>query len=365
MKIIFCLGSLSKGGAERVVCNLSNYFISRGDKVEIIVTRLRKKEYYLDKDINVIALDSTKPLKMFRNLRRVRKLYHLVLDYEPDLVFCFLQEPIARYLVLKTFCRRIRRIPVIISVRIDPKNAFKTVKRRISKALYNKADGFVFQTNEVMGCFKKSIQQRGVIIANSIDELFFSNSGYSASREKRIVAVGRLVKQKNYQLLVDAFETILPEFRKYTLEIYGDGPLKDDIYDYIVRKGLEDNVKLMGVADNIKDKIESAALFVMSSDYEGMSNALMEAMALGLPCVSTNSAGGGAASLIKDGVNGFLVPVNDPKSLSEKMKTILSNPVISKQLSENARQSMMKYNPNTINAKWAEYAEMVVKRKGG
>ena len=126
---------------------------------------------------------------------------------------------------------------------------------------------------------------------------------------------------------------------------------------------LTNNVLLMGKVDNIRDKIKDASLFVMSSDYEGVSNALMEALALGIPSISTDSDGGGARMLIEDGQNGILVPIKDETALAKKMEYILSDSDISKKLSENAIKSMKAYNPDVINKKWEEVIISLCKKE--
>lgn len=364
MKVVFCLGSLNKGGAERVVCNLANYFFKCGNDVSIIITKDCERKYKLGDSIDVLVLDSGIKGGKMRNLRRIRKLHAILKELKPDLVFGFLQEPIGRLLVSKLLYADIRKIPIIVSVRIDPKTAFNNIKRRLSLPLYNLADGFVFQTEDAKSFFNESIRRRSVIIGNSVDAKFFMKRQNTKKRQKKIVSVGRLTEQKNYPMLIDAFGRLGDEFNDWSLEIYGDGSLRKELEDYIDSIGLTGRVILMGEVDDVDKRITDASLFVITSDYEGMSNALMEAMALGLPCISTNSAGGGAATLIKNGVNGFLVPVGDREKLCAVMKEVLSNDELLKKISMGSTISMKKYDPNVINDKWMEFAMKCIKSKG-
>lgn len=365
MKVVFCLGSLHKGGAERVVSNLANYYAGLGNDVVIITTKSAESSYDLDKKIKVLSLDTTGARKSFRNIRRIARLREVIDDVKPDVIFGFLQEPIARLLVAKALFKNIKKTPTIISIRIDPKKAFSSFKRKMSLPLYNIANGFVFQTEEAKKFFNKKIQARSKVIANPLDPVFYlGNNGDTLKREKRIVAVGRLTRQKNYPLMLDAFAEVNRKIPGYVLEIYGDGPLKGDIEEYIRKKGLKKNVKLMGEVSDIKSHFNNASVFVMTSDYEGLSNALMEAMAVGVPCVSTNSSGGGAASLIEDGKNGFLVPVGDKAAISEAIEKVLLDDTLAEKFSKAAVKDMKKYRPEKINREWEEYASDVMVRHG-
>lgn len=361
MRVIFCLGSLNKGGAERVVCNLANYFVDKGDDVSIVITKPCRRAYRINKKIKVVVLDHSEKKRAFRNIRRILILRSIIIEYKPDVVFGFLQEPIARLLVLKVFCGVVRKIPTIISVRIDPKVAFKSFKQRLFLPFYNMAEGHVFQTADAKKFFNKAIQERGVIIANPVDPSFFINSIDNKKYNNKIISVGRLTQQKNYPMLIKAFSTVHNTFPDYCLEIYGEGVLKNSLKDLINSLGLKNSVILKGTVDDLKNAISDASLFVMTSDYEGMSNALMEAMALGLPCIVTNSAGGGAEALIKDGFNGFLVDVNDVNGLARRIIEVLPDSNLLKMISRNSVESMNKYSPDIINSLWYNYAMHICK----
>lgn len=364
MKVIFCLGSLNKGGAERVVCNLSNYLVDEGIEVIIIVTKLSKKEYYLSDKIKIFSLDENKKNNgILGNIYRMNLISKIIKDNNVDVVLGFLQEPIARLLFMKTFYRSLKRIPLIISMRIDPKTAFNTFKRKLSLILYNKANGYVFQTSEAKNFFNKKIQMKSVVIANSIDPHFFDIEIDNLKRDNRIVSVGRLTKQKNYPLLIESFLQISKQHPNYILEIYGDGPLKEDLLNQIKENKLEKKIILMGNVEKIEDKIYNAAMFVITSDYEGMSNALMEAMALGLPSISTDSAGGGAATLISNWKNGILIPIHSKDELIKSINRLIDDNDICKRISNESRKSMLKYKPEIINKLWLDYIKKIMREE--
>lgn len=173
-----------------------------------------------------------------------------------------------------------------------------------------------------MDYFPDSVQKHGYIIKNPLPN---NIPEYSNHKEKRIVAVSRLEPQKNLFMLLKAFQTVSKINSDYKLEIYGEGSERKAVEQTIQRLGLSNNVVLKGFQKKVNEKIVNAYMYVCTSDYEGLSNALLESMAMGLAVVSTDSAGGGAREVIKDGVNGVLVPVGDDEFLSKKMVWLIKN----------------------------------------
>lgn len=357
MKLMFCIGEMKKGGAERVVANLSNYLIKHNEEVNIITTIKGKSFYELDKKINLDGLDDDKLHKNFiiKNKKRLKKLKAILKNKKPDIIVSFLPEPSYRVLFLKIFNRQLK---VIVSVRNDPKVEYKSrINRLIMKLLYPLADGFVFQTKEAQEYFSKKIQNKSVIIPNPINEDFICEP-YNGEREKIIVTVGRLEEQKNHKMLIEAFSKLPEEFKEYKLIIYGEGSLRNKLEEQINELKLKNRVLLPGQVDNVKEKIYKASLFVLSSKYEGMPNALMEAMALGIPCISTDCPCGGPRFLIKNGYNGYLVPVNDTCSLLKTMQNVLNKNQT--EASQKVHKIAVDLHPNKINKEWEKYIVKII-----
>ena len=357
MKLMFCIGEMKKGGAERVVANLSNYLIKHNEEVNIITTIKGKSFYELDKKINLDGLDDDKLHKNFiiKNKKRLKKLKAILKNKKPDIIVSFLPEPSYRVLFLKIFNRQLK---VIVSVRNDPKVEYKSrINRLIMKLLYPLADGFVFQTKEAQEYFSKKIQNKSVIIPNTINEDFICEP-YNGEREKIIVTVGRLEEQKNHKMLIEAFSKLPEEFKEYKLIIYGEGSLRNKLEEQINELKLKNRVLLPGQVDNVKEKIYKASLFVLSSKYEGMPNALMEAMALGIPCISTDCPCGGPRFLIKNGYNGYLVPVNDTCSLLKTMQNVLNKNQT--EASQKVHKIAVDLHPNKINKEWEKYIVKII-----
>lgn len=356
MRILFTLGSLDSGGAQRVAANLCNSFVKKGHSVRILVTKLKENLYKLDDEISVHELDSDQSKKgFFRERNIIKNLSKEIKEYKPTVVISFLPEPTARILFLKKFSKVMKDIPVILSVRADPNVIYKRFKRKMSvKFLYNKADGYVFQTEEAKEFFNKKIQDKSTIILNPINSNFFIKP-FEGKREKVFVTVGRLTKQKNHELLISAFNDFQKEYSDYKLYIYGEGELEDKLKNQIKELNLIDKVILKGVSKNIPQELNNKYAFVLSSDFEGLPNALMEAMALGLPSISTDCTGGGARAVINDGVNGIIVPINDEKKLANAMKKIASDSIFAKKLGEEAMKIRDNCSEEAIVREWLNY----------
>ena len=188
MKMLFCLGSMDKGGTQRVVANLANYF-SKNNDVVILTTSSRESKYNLSKSIIRISLDENTSNSNFARLNFIKQV---LMKEKFDIIITMQPEPSYRILLLKKYAK----CP-ILSVRNDPKTEYKSIKRKIfMHLLYNKADWFVFQTNDAKEYFSKSIKNKSIVIPNPINEKFFIKP-YSGKRKESIVTVGRLTKQKN------------------------------------------------------------------------------------------------------------------------------------------------------------------------
>jgi glycosyltransferase involved in cell wall biosynthesis len=182
-------------------------------------------------------------------------------------------------------------------------------------------------------------------------------------REKVIIGAGRLNSQKNFPLLISSFAQIAKDFPGYKLRIYGKGALLESLQSLAKEKGVGDRVEFPGYVPNMPEVLEKASMFVLSSDFEGMPNALMEAMASGLPCISTDCGGGGARFLIEDGENGLLVPQKDEVAMAEAMRKILSDDAFANKIAENARKLQENLAPEKIYGEWEKFILKKTKEK--
>lgn len=292
MNILFHIGSLTRGGAERVIAILANYFSSIGHKCIVATSYRFDNEYSLTESVERVVLTKEGQNPIVKNVVQFYKIRKLVKERQINVVVSFMGVTNIRMLIstIGLDCRK------IISVRNDPCREYSNIFLKIlAKVLFNFASHVVFQTDDAKKWFPKSIQKKSSIIFNPVDESFF-NIRYSGVR-RNIVSVGRLTPQKNHTLLINAFASVADEIDD-NLIIYGDGPLKEDLKQLVKRLGLEDRVFLPGSVPDVANNIKSARLFVLSSDYEGMPNSLMEAIAMGLPCISSDCPCGGPRMLL-------------------------------------------------------------------
>lgn len=355
MKVMFCIASLGKGGAERVVSNLSNY-LANNNEIFIITTNSIESHYSLNNKIKVMSIIDKKITSNFiiRNIYMIKKLKKIIKNVNPDVIIGMLPEPSIRLIISSLFNKR----KIIISERNDPNIEYNNIiKKFIIKLLYKRVNGFVFQTEDAMNYFGDNIVKKSIIIPNPINDEFIVDKPYEGKRIKRIINVGRLEPQKNHKLLIESFAEISNSIPEYELHIYGKGSLKFEIEMLIKKYKLENKIFLNGESDNIKNDIYNSCLFVLSSDFEGMPNALMEAMSLGLPCISTDCPCGGPRYLIKNNINGFLIPVNDKNEMKNKILQVLNDNELCKKVSTEAINISKELNPNKIYEKWVNFIE--------
>ncbi len=349
MKLVFHTIVLGGGGAERVMVNLANSFARKTEnEVVLVAMRKVKNEYEIDENVKVKYLfsEQCEDTGLNRNFNWIRNLRKIINEENPDVILAFLPGPCLSVLVSSIG----RKCRTILSVRSEPKYEYPDFWLRIlAKMLYRFADTVVFQTKEQQDFFPKSVQKKAAIIMNQVNEKFFE-VGIVNSR-KDIVTSGRMFKEKNHKMLIEAFSKISDKVTD-NLIIYGEGPLREELECLIKEKGLTERVFLPGHTEDIIDCVKGAKMFVLSSDCEGMPNALLEAMALGVPCISTDCPCGAPREIINDGENGFLVPVNDANFLAGKMLELINNERLQNKFSRKARESATKFKPDKIFLEW-------------
>lgn len=361
-KILFHINSLGKGGAERVVSVLSRYFAQDGYEVVIVTLWRAGEEYALSGAVKRIDLGELsagrRGGRRLLALRRFTDLRRVIRKERPDLVisFCVKANFRSAYAMLGM------KIPLLVSVRNDPKIDYAPHIRAV-KRMEKKAGGCVFQTREAKEFFSPAFQEKSRVIFNPVDEKYL----LAAQKEKKrgekknvIVTVGRISRQKNQMLLLKAFRRIADRFPRMELWIYGEEGeqgVRQELERYVASHGLRERVQFMGQCGSLERELADAALFVLPSDYEGMPNALIEAMVLGLAVIATDCPCGGAAMLIEDGISGLLVPVGDEKGLAQAMERVLMDESLAETMAENAGRTADKVNPLTVYEEWKEYVE--------
>ncbi len=332
-KIYFVVQKLADGGAERVVSVLSNSLSKMDVEVGVIICFPVGNEYALDRGVNKIYLaQSREEYFSWNALTKLKKIREQLKALKPDYIIPFLYF-VGVYTMLANVGLKGK---LLQTIRNDPKSSPNTKAMRALWyiMLCNMWRGFV-QNKEQFDFFPKFISKKMAILPNPIADEFFSIE-HIERPIKKIVSAGRLQEQKNFFMLIEAAADIKAKGVQLQIEIYGEGDLRDKLQNRIDELDVSDYCRLCGRSDNIRQVYESADLFVMTSNYEGMPNALMEAMASGLPCISTDCPTG-PSDLIQDGVNGSLIRINDSKTLAQKIIEYVNNPADSFKMGQKAK----------------------------
>ena len=349
--IIFILGSMAGGGAERVMSNLAQYYSERGYNVKIITLLNDKIGYELPHDVVIrhLSTDNAKP--PLKPLMWVKKLRHIFKLERPDIIVSFF----CKINLLVLISSLGLRTPVFISERNDPKSDNRSsLITLLTYLIYPLSKGIIFQTEHAKACFPKIIQRKSIVLPNPINIKF--NFERDKKLTKTIVAVGKLMEQKNHVLLISAFRFVLKDFPDYRLHIYGDGPLKDFLNETIRRYEIQDSVILKGKTNDIFNVVYNADLFVLSSNYEGLSNALIEAMFLETPVISTRCAG--STELIEDGISGRLVSIGDSRELADAIIESITDYSHSVSMAENGKRAVEGFTAEKICVQWSEFLKV-------
>ena len=380
------------GGAERVASLLLNEFSLNGYNCEFLLTSSDKNDI-INRDLNPdIPISSVyekntkkslffkvaeifssvlcKPFELlkigvpacFARLSFVAQYHNEIkklkekLSKEPDtVVLSFLQPSVPMTLI----AAKNLPIRIVVSERGDPKRLLK--KRygyNFIKKYYQRADTVVFQTNDALAAYPENISEKGTVIFNPINDKL--PEPYHGEREKYITTFCRISRQKNLTMLVQAFPDFHKEFSDYRLKIIGEPQNDDDRAHLAEAKELAnkllitDFIDFMPFSSEVHNLIIHDAMYVNSSDYEGMSNAMLEAMAIGMPVICTDCPIGGANAVIKSGENGILTPVGDAKAISKAMIQIADDKDFADTLSLNAAKIRDELSLENISQKWME-----------
>lgn len=344
------------GGAERQIILLSNQLARLGHDVTLCVLNENKSPYTINEKVHVIDLCNDEGNGRLRVWRRYKAFKKTVESVRPDVIVNY-------NLQSAYFCLGISkkaRGKVIYSERGDPYDKeYSGLLGKVRDLTVAKMDGLVFQSEGARDFFPNKVKEKSVVIHNSVN-VPQDKYPMPEERDSRIVSVGRLHPQKNFPLLINAFARVASTFPDFKLDIYGDGDLRESLQSQIGSLGLTTRITLNKSRSNVWDCIRTASLFVLTSDYEGMPNALMEAMALGLPCIATDCRPGGARTLIDNGKNGYIVPLRNEEALAERICYMLSHYEEAKKIAREATSIKNSHSDEVIFEKWNNYLSNLV-----
>ena len=390
--IVFTIKQMSGGGAERVISLLSNSFAERGYDTTLIITHQSLKDADLTnikKNICTISLEDevareSKKIKSFlmlktrfvgkldrtilrksddrylikkyevRNYDKVQYLKKYFTRNQENIIVAFLNDSI--FLTLLSAQKRDR---VIISERSDPSQSVSSkTNMAFFRTKYDRADQIVFQSENVLQWYNVRIHVEGRVIFNPLKSDLPEK--FIGLKKKRIVNFCRISKEKNLHLLITSFGEFSKDYPEYELWIYGDAVGEssqryiDNVKQAIDQLDCKSKIHILPAQQNIHHLIRDYSMFVSSSDFEGMSNSMLEAMAIGLPTICTDCPAGGARAVIKDHENGILVPVNDLQAMANAMKEVAGDPELAEKLSVNGTKIRDELSVDKIVNQWME-----------
>lgn len=350
-KIVFFIATLCSGGAERVVSILTKNMVDCGYTVKILTYYDKPIFYEIDHRVSVVSVvRQTNSYNILSNLIWMRRFFKI----NAEVIVSFLSS----FNILALISNIFTGIPIIISERTDPRRgslAYKVLR----DTLYNLADHIVVQSKSSNDYFSPKLRSKITVIYNPIDIKEFFGKAITASKDKLIVTVGRLIPVKNQKLLIHAFSNIRERLPGYKLIIFGEGNCRQELQQTINELGMQECVVLYGNNKNLFPELIHAELFVLTSNYEGMPNALLEAMCLGLPVISTKVSG--ATDFIINGVNGILIDLNDAAQLSRAMEKVLLDKKVQYQFGIHAMEIIKDVSVDEIIPKWIKIIEEVLK----
>ena len=345
------IGTLRGGGAQRVVVRLASTLASKYH-VTLLCGGEERGVYPINPEVEVVNI----PRELWNFYRRFPQLARWIKALKKArgayASISFLHDMNALNVESKANDK------VVCSERNNPfKSAFDAVRIEDVRSCYERADHVVFQSERIRSLFSDVTRAHSTILPNPV--------GITCERKsetkRRIVNVGRLIAQKNQALLIRAFRRFHDLHPEYSLSIYGAGvgdtDLTSDLKSLIASLNLQDSVILEGQSTQICEDIADAEFFVLSSDFEGLSNALLEAMMMGFPCVSTDCEG--STDVVEDGVNGLLVPRGDEDALLKAMLTLAEQDEYREQLGRQAKITSERFREEKVAEEWAELIERI------
>ena len=363
MKILFFIPALNSGGSERVIATLANQW-SRQHEVSILTLQDTPSFYKLDEKVKHVKMGLKLPKagvkrKLYLPIlewKRMTYLVKLMRTNQFDFVLAFTGTANILCLLAKWFYKI---GPVLISERADPMT-FSLPVRKFRLWLYRKAAAIICQNEYAKNYYEKNGCKNPLpVLPNPVN---FSDIPVSDSPVKRreIVTVGRLVAQKNHALLIDAFYELATKYPQYTLKIYGVGNLETSLRAKIVGLNLQNRVFLMGNKKRVMFDVAQSDIFVLSSNFEGFPNVLIEAMASGMPVISSDFPTGVARQLIHDGENGYVFQVANRAALAQALDKMLSCPQKWEEMGKRNRHIARQFTAENVATDWLKHIQRII-----
>lgn len=351
--IIFVTISMCGGGTERVISVLANEAARRGQNVTIMMIGDDRVEYNLDERINVVCVSKATGGSFTGRIKRIIAMRSLIRRNGGNVIAMGSSAGI--FTLLSAFGLKNK---IVVSERNDPgrlnHKPISSKMRKVREFLYSTATKVALQTEDSKAYFGKKVVERSVVVMNPLPQEVFGRRTNTV-REKTIIGSGRLTVYKGYDTLINSFAKFVKIHPEYSLKIFGKGELKDELTEQIISLGIEEKARLCGFSEDMYGELIKGGMYVSSSVSEGVSNALMEALALGIPVIATDCPVGGSRMCIEDGKTGILIDVDDEQALVEAMCKVAEETEVAESLAQNA---MKKSEEWTVEAVWDRWMEL-------
>ena len=341
MRIAFVVRYLCDGGAERVTSLLATGFSSMGHEVLVTSFAQRENEYPVGENVCVRYVPDGS------TVARVRAFKEMIDSFKPDAVISLGSK--YDYIWLAGIFKKYK---TILSERNDPSRKQSLPKKLFINFCFNKANGIVFQTPYAESYCKGETRNSTVILNPAPANL---PTWQKENHDKAVINCCRLMPQKNLPLLVRSFARFHVSHPDYKLAIYGDGPLRAELSTLVSELGMAESIQIYSYSPDIHQVMARSAMFVSSSDFEGISNSLLEAISMGVPVISTDSHGGGSRLLLKDGQCGELVPCGDEAALAAAMARVADDSVLAQGYSVQEMARVEELSLKSICDKWLDF----------
>lgn len=387
----------SEGGTEKVLCNMANEFVNRGHSITIICCEKKqgKPFFPLNEKVNFVNLNNTgkeikghillrakrEILKALGKLNRTEKdrifiesrydndyiknrFNKIISDINPDIIIAY------DYLAV-LFLKHIMKntMPTIAMLHNDASTYFNSEASELQLKAYNAVDCIQLLDKFKIDLVKKYCNNTEVVyIPNTIENISTKVYNCNTDIKHKIIHVGALVKSRKQQhIVIEAFNKIKKQFSDWKVEFIGgtktqkEVAYKKEMLNYIKNNDLTNDIFFTGVSSNVMEKLQEADIFVFPSSSEGMPLALIEAMSSGLPAIGYKSCPS-VNELIINGYNGFLCD-DGVDDFAEKMKILMQNEELRKQMGQNAKESVQQFAPEKIWNQWEDLMEKIIAKR--
>jgi GalNAc-alpha-(1->4)-GalNAc-alpha-(1->3)-diNAcBac-PP-undecaprenol alpha-1,4-N-acetyl-D-galactosaminyltransferase len=363
MKITLISSSLDVGGAERVMSIIANYWAARGWPITILTfdDGSTPPFYDFDKQIEIRPLgielrEGYKISTLKHNLRQIQLLKQAIVATHPDVAISFVNKTNIMTLLASWKLK----VPTIVCEQVHPAfSGLGRIAQLLQKWTYRRADLAIVQTHSALAFFPPD-RYDTMVIPNPVaipDSEPIESQLYTDDRH--LLAIGKLVPQKGFDLLIKAFAQICEEHPEWTLTILGEGEMRGELEELCLQLDVEDRVFMPGVVKNVDAHLRKADVFALSSRFEGFPVTLCEAMACGVPVVATDCLSG-PREIIHHGIDGLLVVIDNVDALAAGLDLLMSDPVKRQYLSHHAPQVLDRFGVEPVMSLWSMAIKQVM-----